>query len=90
MELDISDRVQVMNKYNLMANYCLYNYSITYQDYPHICLYTQGVRSNWNRLHGHQELSLHPVLWSPPQVRFLKQLVTSCVVKFPFSGALLR
>ena len=28
MELDISDRVQVMNKYNLMANYCLYNYSI--------------------------------------------------------------
>ena len=23
MELDVSDRVQVMNKYNLMANYCL-------------------------------------------------------------------
>ena len=30
----------------------------------------QGVRSNWDRVHGHQELSLHPVLWSPSQVRF--------------------
>ena len=48
MELDVSDRVQVMNKYNLMANY-----SIIYQDYPHICLHTQGVRSNRNRVHGH-------------------------------------
>ena len=65
MELDVSDRVQVMNKYNLMANY-----SIIYQDYPHICLHTQGVRSNRDWVHRHQELSLHPVLWSPSQVRF--------------------
>ena len=83
MELDVSDRVQVMNKYNLMANY-----SIIYQDYPHICLHTQGVRSNRDRLHRHQELSLHPVLWSPSQVRFnnLWLLVLQVKPRFAWIG----
>ena len=83
MELDVSDRVQVMNKYSLMANY-----SIIYQDYPHICLHTQGVRSNRDRLHRHQELSLHPVLWSPSQVRFnnLWLLVLQVKPRFAWIG----